>query len=418
MSVQITTLDNGMRVLSDPMPHVETASVGVWVDVGARYERPLENGLSHLLEHMAFKGTENRSARDIAEEIEAVGGYMNAFTSREHTTFLARVLKEDVGLALDVLADILQNSTFKENELDREKEVILQEIGQTNDTPDDIIFDNLQEVAFPEQSLGRSILGTTERVQAFTSDDLHNYLQKYYKSGAMVVTAAGNVDHDKLVDQVSNLFSQLPDGRTVEFEAGHYEGGSHHLKRDLEQVHVALGLPGVQFDDPHFYAMQVFSTILGGGMSSRLFQEIRENRGLAYNVYSFSSSHVDSGLFGIYAATNARQADEAVQVIADEMKKLIDDVSEKELDRAKAQLKTGLLMSLESTSSRIEQLGRQMLIFGRPLEAQELIEKVDLVDPAMIRDLGLRLLADPLSLTSVGDAQHLSDRETVQGYFS
>ena len=418
MAVSITTLENGMRIVSDPLPHVETASIGVWVDVGARYEKAEENGLSHLLEHMAFKGTERRSSLAIAEEIEAVGGYMNAFTSREHTTYLARVLKEDVALAVDVLGDIIQNSTYAEAELAKEKEVIVQEINQTIDTPDDLVFDNLQEVAFPDQPLGRSILGTVDRVKGFSRDDIAHYLDKYYKTGAMVVAASGNIDHQMLVDLVTKTFSDIPQAGNPDYQLGLYKGGEMRVERPLEQLHLTLGLPGIAFNDPDFYAMQVFSTILGGGMSSRLFQEIRENRGLAYNVYSFSSSHADSGLFGIYAATNPNMVQDAASVIAEELYRLMDNCEQRELDRARTQLKAGLLMSLESTSSRMEQLGRQMLLFGRPLSAQELIERVDQVDLEAMQRIGKRLLSAPLSVATVGKTGTLSDLSSLQSLFS
>lgn len=417
MTVRVTTLSNGMRVATDAMPHVETVSVGIWVDVGARYESNDFNGLSHLLEHMAFKGTKTRSSRQIAEEIEAVGGYLNAYTSREHTTYFARVLKEDTGLALDMLSDILQNSVFDEKELAREKEVILQEIGQALDTPDDIIFDNLQATAYPDQALGRSILGTEERVRAFSPTDIRTYLDYHYRGQSMVLTAAGNVDHDELVKLAEVKFSGLRGDRTREYEAAKYEGGCHHLPKDLEQLHLTIGLPSLQFNDPDFFALQVFSTIFGGGMSSRLFQEIRENRGLAYSVYSFASSHADTGLFGIYAGTSPEMAGDLVPVIAEELHKMTGTIGEDELLRARAQLKTGVLMSLESTTARVEQLGRQLLIFDRSIPTEELIQKIDAIDEAAVKRVVEKTLSGNITLATVGDNSRVPSFESLTGSF-
>lgn len=417
MTVQVSHLQNGMRVVTHAMPHVETVAIGVWVDVGARYESEAENGLSHLLEHMAFKGTERRSARRIAEEIEAVGGYLNAYTSREHTTYYARALKDDLPLALDILGDILQHSTFETHELAREREVILQEIGQAQDTPDDIVFDHLQEVAFPGQPLGRSILGTTERVSSFQREAVQAYMNAHYRARHMVLAAAGDLDHDALVAAAEDTFGSLLSERGSTFENGVYAGGEARDERALEQLHLTLGFSGFAYDDPDYYALQVFSTVLGGGMSSRLFQEVREERGLAYSVYSFASSHADSGLFGIYAGTSPEFAGELVNVVADECHKLTDSVDEDELMRARAQLKTGLMMSLESTSSRIEQMGRQMLIFDRPLGVAEMCDAVDVVDSNAIARVGARLLGGDVSLAAVGPGGTLPEFNLVRGAF-
>ena len=306
MSVREAKLANRLRVATDTMDSVETTSVGVWVDAGARNETLELNGVSHMLEHMAFKGTKRRTARGIAEEIEAVGGHLNAYTSREQTAYFARVVDDDLPLAVDMLADILQHSTFEDQELERERAVIIQEIGQTQDTPDDLIFDQLQEVAFPDQSLGRSILGTVERVNGFDRDTLQSYMDEHYRAPNMVVVASGKVDHEKFVDLVQAGFGGLGTSNGASSEAGRYAGGDWRESRELEQVHLTLGFQGVPFRDDDFYAAQILSTVLGGGMSSRLFQEVREVRGLAYSVFSFSSSYLDCGLFGVYAGTGER----------------------------------------------------------------------------------------------------------------
>ena len=266
MTLRITTLDNGVRVVTDPMPHLQTLSIGVWIDAGSRYETTENNGIAHLLEHMLFKGTARRSARDIAEEIEAVGGILNAFTSRDHTTFYARVMKEDTALAVDLLADLIQNSVFDQHELEREREVILQEIGQAQDTPDDIVFDMLQEQAFPNQALGRSILGTDATMRSVSRDQLVDFQRTHYRGDAIVVSAAGHVDHDALVALADKAFGALPSGRANTFEPGRYEGGVIRADRPLEQLHLTLGFPSISYSDPDFYALNVFSTMLGGGM--------------------------------------------------------------------------------------------------------------------------------------------------------
>lgn len=418
MTVRISQLANGIRVVSEEMPHLETASVGVWFDVGARYESEEQNGVSHLLEHMAFKGTKRRTARGLAEEIEAVGGHLNAFTTRDHTTYYTRVMKDDVALSVDILADILQNSLFDASELQREKDVILQEIGQAHDTPDDIVFDMLQAAAFPDQPLGRSILGTTARVRNFDQGMVAGYMRDHYRGEGTILAAAGNISHDALVEMTGEAFAAFQKDRDFDFEPASYRGGESRAERDLEQLHLTLGFPGFSYDDPDYYALQVFSTICGGGMSSRLFQEVREERGLAYSVYSFSASHADTGLFGIYAGTSPELAGKLLPVVADQMKGLADSVGEAEIARARAQLKAGLLMSLESTTSRIEQLGRQMLIFDRPIPTAELMEKVDAIDAAAVRNVARRILQGRLAMATVGPHGTLPEFHETEALFA
>jgi predicted Zn-dependent peptidase len=416
MTVQVTTLPNGLRVVSEEMPRVETVSVGAWVAVGARHEPAEVSGISHLLEHMAFKGTRRRSARQIAEEIEAVGGYINAWTSREATAYYAKVLKEDLALAVDLIADITQEPAFDEDELAREREVILQEIGQAQDTPDDMVFEHFQAVAFPDQPLGRSVLGAREVVSAMSRDALVSYLHGNYHAGRIVLAAAGAVDHDKLVALAKTAFGSLPSGELEDPAAGAYRGGDYRESRDLEQVHLVLGLPGVSLTDDDFYPLSVYSTILGGGMSSRLFQEVREKRGLVYSVYSFTSAYTDTGLFGIYAGTGSGQVAELMPVIFGELHDLARAVDESELARAKAQIKSGIVMSLESTSARIEQLAHQMHTYGRVLEVQEVVEKVEAVTSSEVCRVGGRLLDGSLTTAAVGPVGTLPAADALAGY--
>ncbi len=420
MSLQpdVTKLDNGLRIVTDIIPHVETVTVGVWTDVGSRHERPDQNGLSHMLEHMAFKGTVKRTAREIAEVVENVGGYLNAYTSREHTTYYARLLKDDLPLGLNVLADILQNSTFETKELERERGVIIQEIGQSNDTPDDIVFDYFQQAAYPGQAVGRPILGTAGLVNSFSRDDLASYMSDHYKAEQMVVVASGNFDRDSFIAQVGAEFSDLGHAREVKGENATYLGGVQQENRDLEQVNLLIGFEGVSFDDPDYYAAQIMSMILGGGMSSRLFQEIRERRGLVYSIYSFMQSYVDGGSFAIHAGTGEAQVAELIPVVAEEMNKLALSVSMTEITRARAQMKAGLMMSLESTTSRMEQLGRQMMIFGRPVPHSEIMEKINQVDDvAIMRYMDRMLSGGKLSLAAVGPLGSLEDYDKVAARF-
>lgn len=391
MSLKVTTLSNGLRVISDPMPGLETAAVGVWVDTGARHETVAENGISHVLEHMAFKGTEKRTALEIAEVIEAVGGHLNAYTSRDQTAYFARVLKADVPLAVDILGDILQHSSFDDTELGREKEVIVQEIGQTHDTPDDIIFDHLQETAYPDQPLGRSILGTSTKVRGFGRDTIAGYMKKRYLASKMVLSASGAIDHDELVRLAEQAFSELPTDGAINMEGAIYKGGEFLEDRELEQIHFALSVPGVAYGDDDFYTSQILSGLLGGGMSSRLFQELRERRGLCYSVFSFASSFADTGLFTVYAGTGEDQIDELGTVLADELLRVTGGILETEVNRAKAQHKAAMLMGQESPASRSEVYARQMLIFDRTIPAAESIANIDAVSTARVQELAGRL---------------------------
>jgi len=408
MSARLTTLPNGLRVVSETMPQVKTVSVGVWVDAGARDETPEINGVAHMLEHMAFKGTERRNARAIAEEIEAVGGHLNAFTSREQTAYYARVMQNDMPLALDMLADILQHSTFDPEELEREREVIVQEIGQAEDTPDDIIFDHLQAKAYPDQSLGRAILGTVERVEGMRREDLQGFLDRHYHAPNLVVAAAGAVEHDALVDLASRQFGNLLTTARRPNEVAVDGGGDTREERDLEQAHVAFSVPALAFGDPDFYALQVYATVLGGGMSSRLFQEVREKRGLAYSVYAYPTSYRDTGLLTVYAGTGGEKLPELMPVLADEMAQLAQAVGADEVMRARNQLKVGLVMSLESSGARLEQIGRQMLVYGRLLDIDEILAAVENVDEAAVRRVADRVMrgAKP-ALAALGPVRQL-----------
>jgi predicted Zn-dependent peptidase len=414
MTTQLSTLANGLRVATDRADTVETVSLGIWVDVGTRHETADINGVAHFLEHMAFKGTERRSALAIAEEIEAVGGHLNAYTSRESTAYYAKVLKEDVSLALDILSDILQHSTFEPEEIERERAVILQEIGQANDTPDDIIFDHFQERAYPDQAMGRPVLGRPEIIRRIGRETVLAYLHDHYGARHMVLSAAGNLDHEAVVAHAEKLLGKLPAECSATTEPARYTGGDWREERDLEQLHLVLGFPGPVLADPDYYAATVLSTAFGGGMSSRLFQEIREKRGLVYAIHSFVHGYRDSGLFGIYAGTGEIEVSELVPALCEEVIRLEDGLNPVELNRAKTQMKAGLLMSLESNSARCEQLAQHLLIHGTPFDPPEIVGRIEAVDDAAIRRVVARWRSAPPTLAALGPLTRLDEFERVR----
>ena len=402
MTVEVTRLDSGLTVATDRMDSVETVSLGAWIGVGARNEKAEVNGVAHFLEHMVFKGTKARSARDIAEEIEAVGGQINAYTGRENTAFYAKVLMQDQRLALDVISDILQNPKFDQDELIRERAVVLQEIGQAADTPDEVIFDHFQDVAYPGQALGRPVLGCNDTVSALDRRSLVEHLTRHYGPADMVIAAAGRLEHAGFVEMAAAAFDSLPAGGGISSEAARYAGGEYREPRELEQVHLVLGFEGVGYRDPDYYPSLVLSTLLGGGMSSRLFQEVRERRGLAYAIYSFTSAYTDGGLLGIYAGTGEVEAAELLSVVCDELAGLAANLDEAEIDRARAQLRAGVLMAREGSLSRCEQLAQQMLVYGRPLTVSEMLARIDAVERTALVRLTERLLSSRPTLAALG----------------
>ena len=404
MTTEITTLPSGVRVVSHAMPHLETVSLGVWVAAGARHETAAENGISHMLEHMAFKGTARRSPRTIAEEIEQVGGELNAATSLEMTAYYARVLKGDEAVALDILADILQNSSYAKVEMEREREVILQEIAGINDSPDELAYDLLQEAAFPEQPVGRPVIGTPQTVSSFSADDLRRFLKERYVASSIVVSAAGAVVHDQLVRHVEAQFGALNGGHGIGSAEAKYVGGVRASSKTFEQCHLLLGFAAPSYKDRDFLTAQVYSGLMGGGMSSRLFQEVREERGLCYAIYSSAWGLADGGMFNVHAATGPEMMGDLIDVVTRELNRSVEERPETgEVERAKAQLKAGLLISLESSSARAEQMARQLLVHGRLLTPRELIDRVDAVTPEEIRVFAERMVrGSKHSVTVVG----------------
>ncbi|WP_152045007.1 M16 family metallopeptidase [Aureimonas psammosilenae] len=419
MSVEITKLSNGLTVATEVMPALESAALGVWVKAGARDETEGEHGIAHLLEHMAFKGTSRRTARQIAEEIEDVGGELNAATSVETTSYYARVLKEDVPLAFDILSDIMLDSKFDEEELEREQQVILQEIGAAEDTPDDIVFDHFQETAFQDQIIGRPILGTRDTVRSFTPDRLRSYLARHYSPERIVVSAAGAVDHDAVVRQIEAAFGRMPRSEldmAAQRPTALYTGGEFRETRDLMDAQMVLGFEGRPYYARDFYSSQILSLILGGGMSSRLFQEIREKRGLCYAIYSFHWSYSDSGIFGVHAATGEEELAELAPVIAEELARASEGIHDAEVARARAQMRSSLMMSQESPSSRAGQIARQLMFNGAIISNTELLDRLSAVTAGRLTELAAATFLDRApTLAAIGPISRLPSVGEIAG---
>lgn len=399
--VRVTVLDGGLTVATDPMPGVHSAALGLWIDAGARHEQADENGVAHFLEHMLFKGTRHRSAQQIAEQVEDIGGSINAHTAREHTAIYLRVLGENVPLAVDILADVLQHSTLDEKEFRHERQVILQEIGQVRDTPDDLIFDLLQSCAFPEQPLGRPILGEEATLETMTPRTLRSFINTHFDPSQIVLSASGAVNHDDLVRLAVQHFAvpERPSLPRPLVQPGRYQAQIDLQPMDLEQAHVALAFPSLSYTNADVYAVTVLSTLLGGGMSSRLFQEVRENRGLAYSIFSFCAAYRDTGLFGIYAGTSPEEIPTLMDVIREQVASAVTQATEAEIRRAKAQVSAGLLMAQESTSARSEQLANNLLMYGRPVSVAETLEAIEAVDARTLARVGQLIFGAAPSIT-------------------
>ena len=414
MTYQLTTLPSGLRVASEFLPGVESVAVTLTVGVGARYEQLHENGISHLLEHMAFKGTKTRSARDIAEEFDNIGGQINAYTSMELTVYYAKVLKEHMRLAVDILADIMQNSVFDAEELAREKDVVIQEIAMHRDTPDDLIVDYFDETAFPEQPLGRSILSTEERVASYTRENLIGYMQQHYTPTRMVLSAAGNLTHEDVLKLAQEYFVQPEKKAGDAFIPATYRGGDSRVTRDLEQLHLVLGLPAVSIHSPEYYALNMYANILGGGMSSRLFQEVREKRGLAYSVYSMGSAYEDCGLMSIYAATSPDKAKELSGVLCEQVIAMAENITDAEINRAKSQHKAELLMAREGPQTVAGWMGRHLLLLGEYRQVKDIAARVDAVTKEDLAKLGAKIAGGKLTVAALGDISGVLPYETLQ----
>ena len=414
MGVKLTNLDNGLRVVSDENMHFETASIGVWVKVGSRSEQSSQHGISHLLEHMAFKGTKTRTSRDIVAEIEAVGGELNASTSVDNTAYYVRIMKDDVELAIDILADIILNASICPNELELEKHVIIQEIGANFDSPEDYVGDLLLETAWPKQAIGRSILGTMDTVASIDVTALREFMAQHYRAPNMVVASAGAVDHEQIVKLVNQKFMDISSAKGKPLQASKYVGGETIEARNLQEAQIYLGFEGFRYGHKHFYAVQMLASMLGGGMSSRLFQVAREVKGLCYTIYASHLGFEDTGLFAINAATGKEDINELMHVICEELLKIELDVTEDEVAIAKAQIKANLMMTLESPSTRSTQIARQVLVYGRVLDKREIFSKLDAITVEDISNLAKKMFSSEFpTLVAVGPINETLSRDKI-----
>lgn len=417
MTFQVTQLENGLRIASETQPQLHTAAFAIGVDVGARHESLEEGGISHLLEHMAFKGSSTLNAKEIAEKFDLMGGNVNAYTSHEHTVYYVKVLKEYAHDALDLLCQIVADFAFDQQELERERQVILQEIAMHHDSPDDLVFDLFQETAFGRQPLGRSILGTPERVDRFTREDLIAYTKKHYVPQRMVVVGAGNVDHVDTCGVAAKYFGQAPRGAEGhQPETARYTGGEKTLEKELEQVQLVVGYPGVAIHHADYFPLQMLATVLGGGMSSRLFQQIREQRGLAYSVSAFATGYNDTGVLGIYAGTTVEHLGELTGALQDVVHGALDDISEAELVRARNQLKAGVVMTRENCGAVSEWIARHLLVYGRYKTAEEIITMLDSVTIADMQRAGRACLAAAPTVVALGPEGSVDHAQLLQKF--
>jgi len=400
--MKLTTLASGLKVASRPMPGFETVAVGLYADAGSRHEPARVNGLAHLFEHMVFKGAGGRSARELSEAVEDVGGDLNACTERDGTNFSASLLAEHLPLGIELLSDMVLRPHFDAADLVREKEVVLQELGEARDTPSDIIFDDLWTAAYPEQPLGRSILGDETSIDAITADDLHAWRTDLYRAGSLTLVAAGKVDHDALVALAETRFAGLPEGAIQPAEAAHFAGTVRAGGARADQAHLASAYAAPGLHDEDYYAARLFSDIVGSGASSRLFQAVREERGLAYSVWSSLAAYRDGGLFYHYAATARREAAAAAALVAEVIADTVESATEREHQRALAQAKAGLLMSLESSWGQAAYVARQLAVHGRLVEPAEVVAELEAVTLEQIRAAGARILAGPRASATIG----------------
>ncbi len=418
MSIQLTTLPNGLRIITDHASEMDSLALGVWVGVGTRHENLYENGIAHMLEHMMFKGTPSRTSKQISDQIEDAGGHFNAYTGRETTAYYIRILKDHLDLSLNVLSDMLQNSLFPEDEIERERAVILQEIKMYEDNPDDLVFEYTQKSAFPDQALGASGLGTPAIVSKINQTDLKNYIGLHYAPNRIVISCAGDVDHDAFVKKVAKTFSNLPAknlvGQDPGYKAAQYAPHHSLLQKDTEQAHIVLAFEGLSRLDPRYPTQRILSNILGGGTSSRLWQEIREKHGLVYTIQSFQDSYQDSGLFGIYAGTGPDELQKLIPLAVEQIRSMSNHVSDQELARAKTQITSSTRMGREKMMTRADQQGRYVLNHGVPFEVMPYVEKINSVTAQNVIDLAQDIFARKLLVSAVGPIGNLMTPEEIQ----
>lgn len=415
MTIELTTLPNGLRVMTDTVKEVDSVALGVWVDVGTRHEDMKDNGVAHMVEHMMFKGTPTRDTTQIVEQLEDVGANINAYTGREITAYHVHLLKEDVPLALDIYSDFIQHSNMPEHEIERERGVILQEIGMNNDQPDDLVFDHYQEIAYPGQTLGASILGDPKIIENMQREIMMDYVRRFYTPKRLVVSAAGHIEHQDFVKRVSDLFVDLPPDLDFNPRPANYQGGDRREEKDLEQSHILIGFQGIERQHENMFAVVALATILGGGMSSRLFQEIREKRGLVYSIFSFHTTYQDDGQFAVYAGTGPEHLPELVPVVCEEIMKFSDTLTEKELDRAKSQMRANLLMGRESMMGRANQQAKHLIHFNEVLDTQQKIRKINELTIQDVARIARQIFSTKPTVAALGPIGALESYDSIAG---
>ena len=416
--VNITTLDNGLRIVTQNMPGLETVSMGIWNFVGGRDELESINGVAHLLEHMDFKGTTSKTALQISDTIENVGGNINAYTSKEITAYTVSLLGDDLPLGIDILTDILQNSIFDEKELNKERGTIIQEIGMYLDVPASMVGDYFFEKAYPNQAMGRSILGPKDIIEKISRNEIINFMNEHYNPKKMVISAAGKVDHDSFVEQLKTKLNNLPNGKSDLPEKANFKSGEYREDKKLEQIHLMLGFEGIDYYHDDYYSLEIYDSLIGGGMSSRLFQEIREKRGLVYDIHSFSGSYTDTGIFGVGCGTGETQIKELMPILCDELNKSLDNIVEKEVNRGKAQLKVNQMMRRERANSRCTSAAYQLLIHNRVIEPSEIIKKNDEVSIETVNRVAKKIISGPIAISSIGPIKNLENIDQIQNRFN
>lgn len=401
------TLENGVRIICEKIPHVRSVSVGIWVGAGSRNEKKEINGISHFIEHMLFKGTKKRSAKEIAESIDSIGGQINAFTGKECTCYYTKTLDTHIDIAIDVLTDMFFNSVFSEKDIDIERKVVLEEISMYEDSPEDLVHDYLSETVWENDAIGMPILGTYESLHNIERDTIVNYISEHYLPENTVIAVAGNFDDNVLIDIVKKNFgSWYSDRKPVkQFEKANFKVSNRIKQKDIEQVHICLGFEGIEHGNDDLYSLLAINNVFGGGMSSRLFQKIREERGLVYSIYSYPSSYCNAGLFTIYAGMNPEHRDTFLKLVMEEIKILIKHgISEEELAKSKEQLKGSYILGLESTSSRMNSLGKSELMLGKVYTPEEVLKKIDEVNNEKVREIIEKVFQmEKMSIAVVGN---------------
>lgn len=414
--VNVYTCQNGVRIVYEQVPYVRSISVGIWVGAGSRFELPEENGITHFIEHMLFKGTMTRTARQIAEEFDRIGGELNAFTTKENTCYYAKVLDHHGKLAIDILADMFFHSVFEKNELEKERQVVLEEILMSEDTPDDDIHERLWRVMYPKDPLGLPILGTKETLQTFNRDLILNYMEKHYYPKNVVISLAGNISKELLL-HIESLFGKYePSKKAVPISLSYpaFHSGQFIKERDVEQSHLAMSYPGISVKDANYYSFITLNNIIGGNMSSRLFQEVREEKGLAYTIYSYPSCYMDVGAMTIYGSTNNQQLALLHETVIETIEKIKrEGVTPQELENGKEQLKASFLLNMESMTNRMSRNGKNELIFGNHLTVDEILQKIDAISLESIQQLIDQIFSAEPAVAIIGQDVQNYERKIV-----